>query len=154
MLIRIRELLSGGMAGVMAIMLLIAAAGCAGAMKTSGAGAMVQGEQAVPTADFAGIWEGALHMMDSSGRATMVFTKSGDTFEGQATIDLEGMKDTCTIYRTKFEGNTCQFWMTFDAFEVDVFAKASIEEGVMKGVCEAYTEGELADEGTFALTKK
>ncbi len=154
MLIRIRELLSGTMAGVMAIMLLIAAVGCAGGMKTSGAGAMVQEEEAAPTADFAGSWEGALHMMDSTGKATVVLTKSGDTFEGQATIELEGMKDTSTVNRAKFEGNTCQFWMTFEAFGVDVLAKASIEEGVMKGVCETYTDGGQDDEGTFVLTKK
>lgn len=154
MLIRIRELISGNMAGVLAITLLIVTAGCAGAMKTSGTGAMVRAEEAVPTADFAGHWEGALYMMDSSGKVIVVLTESSGTIEGQVTIELDGMTDSSTIYRTKFEGNTCQFWMTFEVAGVDVLAKSSIEEGVMKGVCEAYAEGVLVDEGTFSLTKK
>lgn len=154
MLIRIKELVSGDTAGVMAITLLIVTTGCAGAMKTSATGAMVQAEEAVPTADFAGHWEGALYMMESSGKVTVVLTESGDTFEGQVTIELDGMMDSSTIYRARFEGNTCQFWMTFEEAGVDVLAKSSIEEGVMKGVCEAYAEGVPVDEGTFSLTKK
>ena len=129
---------------------LLMVAGCAGAAEQSGAEQFPADE--IPTADFAGTWQGSFTLNMGGGEVLFVLKPEGNSYFGETTVTFEGESMFGTIYQQEFKGNASSFWVSLDEYEVRV--KGTLEGNRISGTIELYAQGEFADTGTFVVNRR
>ncbi len=127
-----------------AVLLALAAAGCAGSARGGG-------RTAGPDL-FAGTWAGTFEADDFGGEMELVLTFAEDAWSGTMTVHVMDESVGGEISSFEFEENTCTF-TTFIAGG-DLVFMGTVAEGKMTGTFEVYVEGNYADGGTFTFTRQ
>lgn len=145
-----RPNLSGRIFASLLMALILVAAGCAGAAKTSGD--QRGGGAADEVKVFAGTWEGTFSATNFDGEMMLVLSKEGENWTGTLDASVEGETVSGDILKFEIEENTCTIH-TFIS-DADVFFTGTVEDGGMAGTFTVYVDGDQADEGTFKFAKK
>lgn len=127
-----------------ALVLLIAATGCAGIFQGS---RMSRGDT-----QYTGTWEGTLDGNEFSANMTLVLDRTEEAWTGS--VELQVGLDVADGPVTDFtsEGNTFSFQTTIAGG--DVMVTGTVERDEMTGSFVVYQEGSQVDEGTFRCVRK
>jgi len=134
---------------VLALTVMLTAAGCAGSAGTSRA----PGARRAPGPEeiYAGMWEGTFDITMVAGGLSLVLNYEEGQWSGEVLFFVEGESVSGAVERFEVTDEGC-FFTTY-VQEADASFKASVEEGVMKGSMTVSAGGEQID-GSFVLTKK